>query len=54
VETYFRHKREKEAIEQYIRGYQEFPEGKEESDWVESTLKLALCDVPYEPDDMGL
>jgi len=54
VETYFRHKREKEAVEQYIRGYQEFPEWKEESNWVESTLKLAYWDVPYESDDMGL
>ena len=50
VEALLRQEREREAIEQYIRGYQQYPETEEEIGLAESTLADALADSPWEDD----
>jgi hypothetical protein len=36
--------------EQYIRGYERYPETEEEIAWVNAALETALADVPWEDD----
>ncbi len=51
LEVYLRQKRERELEEQYIRGYQKYPETKEEIASAEATLHEAFADSPWEDDD---
>ncbi|MSQ40313.1 MAG: hypothetical protein EXR55_01340 [Dehalococcoidia bacterium] len=51
METHLRQKRERELEEQYIRGYQKYPETEKEVAWAEATLHEALADSPWEDDD---
>lgn len=50
VEEHLRRQTEKEAIEQYIRGYQQYPETAEEIALAESTLAWVLAENPWEDD----
>jgi metal-responsive CopG/Arc/MetJ family transcriptional regulator len=50
AEEYLHRRREKEAIEQYIRGYQQYPETAEEIALAESTLAGVLAENPWEDD----
>ena len=50
VESFLRHRREREAIRQYVRGYQRHPEPEREHAWAESTLHEVLSEVPWEDD----
>ena len=50
VEALLHREREREAIEQYIRGYQQYPETEEEITLAESTLELTLAEYPWEAD----
>lgn len=50
VEEYLHRRGEKEAIEQYIRGYQQYPETAEEIALAESTLARVLAENPWEDD----
>ena len=47
VEAFLRRERERDAIEQYIRGYQEQPETEEEVVFAESTGLAALAVNPW-------
>ncbi len=51
VDAFLRRQREREAVAQYIRGYQQHPETEEEVAWDESTLKQVLEENPWEPGD---
>ena len=51
VEAFLRREREREAIEQYIRGYQQYPETTEEIALAESTTLLAMAENPWEGDE---
>ena len=46
-EERLRRQREREAVEQYIRGYQQYPETEEEIAWAEATLHYAFADNPW-------
>ena len=48
VEVFLRRERAREAVEQYIRGYQQYPETAEEIALAESTLEHALAETPWE------
>ena len=48
VEAYLARERERKAIEQYIRGYQQYPETKEEVELAESTLQYAFDEDSWE------
>ncbi len=48
VQTFFRQREEREAVEQYIRGYQRYPETEEEIALAEATLPSAFADSPWE------
>lgn len=48
VSAFLRSARERELNEQYIRGYQLFPETAEEIMLAEVTMKYALADNPWE------
>ena len=48
LEAFLRRERERQAIEQYIRGYQEYPETEEEVAMVQSTVGDALANSPWE------
>jgi len=48
VEAFLRHERDQEAIEQYIRGYQQYPETEDEIAMAQSTLQAALAENPWE------
>ena len=48
IEAFLRHERDREAIEQYIRGYQEYPETEEEIGLAQTTLPAALVENPWE------
>ncbi len=48
VEAFLRREQEREAIEQYIRGYQQYPETKEEIALAESTLGYVMAENPWE------
>ena len=48
VEAFLRRERERELEEQYIRGYQRYPETAEEVAFAESTLTEALADNPWD------
>lgn len=50
VKEYLHRRDEKEAIEQYIRGYQQYPETAEEIALAESTLARVLAENPWEDD----
>ena len=50
AEEQLRRERDREDIEQYIRGYQDYPETKEEIALAESTLGYALDDDSWEED----
>ncbi len=50
VEAYLRREGERELEEQYIRGYLELPETKEEVEWVRA---LGMATVASEPWDEG-
>ena len=51
VEAFLRREREREAIEQYIRGYQQQPETAEEVAFAESTLQAVMAENPWEDGD---
>ena len=51
AELLIRRERQREAVQQYIRGYQEHPETEEEVAWGEATLGWALTESPWEGDD---
>jgi len=48
VEEHLRRAREREDVEQYIRGYQQYPETKEEIALAEATLHYAFDDESWE------
>ncbi len=48
VEEHLRRAREREDVEQYIRGYQLYPETKEEIALAEATLHYAFDDESWE------
>ncbi|MDO8751894.1 MAG: ribbon-helix-helix protein, CopG family [Dehalococcoidia bacterium] len=48
VEEYLRRKRQKELEEQYIRGYQKYPETEEEVALAEHMAHLVLAENPWE------
>ncbi len=50
AEQQLRRERDREDIEQYIRGYQQYPETKEEIAPAESTLGYAFDDDSWEED----
>ena len=48
LEAFLRRERDREAIEQYIRGYQQYPETEEEVALAESTLRYAFDEDSWE------
>jgi metal-responsive CopG/Arc/MetJ family transcriptional regulator len=50
MDEFLRRKMEREAIEQYIQGYQRYPETPEEVMLAESTLQTVLAEYPWEDD----
>ena len=48
VEEHLRRAKEREDVEQYIRGYQKYPETKEEMALAEATLHYAFDDESWE------
>ena len=48
VEDYLRRAREREDVERYIRGYQKYPESKEEVALAEATLHYAFDEDSWE------
>ncbi len=48
VEDYLRRAKERKDVEQYIRGYQKYPETKEEVALAESTLGYVMAENPWE------
>ena len=50
VEAFLHRERERQLEEQYIRGYQQYPETAEEVAIAESTLAEVLADNPWEDD----
>ena len=50
AEEHLRREKDREDIEQYIRGYQQYPETKEEVALAESTLAYAFDDDSWEED----
>jgi metal-responsive CopG/Arc/MetJ family transcriptional regulator len=48
AEAFLRRERERQLEEQYIRGYQQYPETAEEAAFAESTLAEVLADNPWE------
>ena len=48
VEVYLRRERERELEEQYVRGYQQFPETEEEIALATSMAHIALAENPWE------
>ena len=48
VEEHLRRAREREDVEQYIRGYQLYPETKEEVALAEATLGYVMAENPWE------
>ena len=50
VEEQLRREKDREDIEQYIRGYQQYPETKEEIALAEATLVYAFDDDSWEED----
>ena len=49
-EERLRRQREREAVEQYIRGYQQYPETEEEIGLSESVMADAWGECPWEDD----
>ena len=52
IKAYFQSKRNKEDIERYVRGYQQFPETEEELGWIESASQAVLAEYPWEDGDV--
>lgn len=50
VEAFLRREREREAIEQYIRGYQQYPETQEDVDLATAMSYWGLEEEPWEDD----
>ena len=50
VEEYLRRAREREDVEQYIRGYQLYPETQEEVALAAATLAYIMAENPWEED----
>ncbi|MBI4236383.1 MAG: ribbon-helix-helix protein, CopG family [Chloroflexi bacterium] len=48
VETFLKQKEERDAITQYIRGYEEFPETEEELAWAQAASQAVLAEYPWE------
>ena len=48
IEAFLRRERDREAIEQYIRGYQQHPEAEDEIAMAQSTLEAALVENPWD------
>ncbi len=48
VEAFFRQKREAAAIEEYIQGYMNHPETREELGWVETASQGVLAEYPWD------
>ena len=51
VRAYLRREREREMEEQYIRGYEQFPETEEEVAWAEYTTQVVMAENPWEGGD---
>lgn len=51
LQAYLRQKREREDIEQYIRGYQQYPETEEELQEAEAMFKAGLAAMAQDPWD---
>ena len=51
AEALLRREREREAIEQYVRGYLEMPETDEEVAFAQSMAHIAFAENPWESDD---
>ncbi len=47
IEVYLRRERDREAIEQYVRGYQQYPETEEELGWVRAASRSVLAAYPW-------
>jgi metal-responsive CopG/Arc/MetJ family transcriptional regulator len=50
VRTLLHHLREQEAVERYVKGYQEQPDTEEERTVVASTSRRAMAENPWETD----
>ena len=48
MEVFLRNERDREAVEQYIRGYQQHPKTEDEIAMAQSTLRAALAANPWE------
>ena len=48
IEAFLCQQREREAVEQYIRGYQQYPETEDEIAMAVSTLRAALAENPWD------
>ncbi|MBI2917660.1 MAG: ribbon-helix-helix protein, CopG family [Chloroflexi bacterium] len=48
IEAFFRRQREREEIERYIRGYQQYPETAEEIAFAESALADVMAENPWD------
>ena len=46
IEVYLRRERDREAIEQYVRGYQQYPETEEELGWVGQPFSQSWQRIP--------
>ena len=53
AEEHLRRQQQREAVDQYIRGYQQYPETAEEIAMAEVTMRYALADNPWEDDLEG-
>ena len=48
VKALLKREREREAVEQYVRAYQEMPETEEELGWVEAAAQSVLEEYPWD------
>ena len=48
VEALLRREREREAIEQYIQGYLQYPETQAELGWLETASQEVLAEYPWD------
>ena len=48
VKALLKREREREAVEQYVRAYQEMPETEEELGWVEAASQAVLEEYPWD------
>lgn len=48
VETYFHQKQERQAVEQYVKGYRQHPETEQELGWVAAASQAVLAEYPWD------